>query len=215
MHIDRHALIEDVMWRGGIRDRAGAEAALEQSLEAVAAHLGADDRKSVAERLPASFAAIVIQPARAATAGMRDLYARIAAREKISLGRAVEYVQAAGGALAELLDETARELLVRRLPAEWSALFVPVAPASEADLPPGTQPGHGHTLATGRPGSLHPLAEAAPRGAQADSVAAAANPHADSKLSSSRGPAGGHPLATGRPGAEDPIAEATDERRGR
>src|SRR5258706_8960273 len=42
----------------------------------------------------------------------------------------------------------------------------------------------GHTLATGRPGSSRPLAEANPDRAQSQSVVATTNPHADSKISS-------------------------------
>lgn len=215
MQIDRDALMEEVMWRGGIRDRASAETSMEATLEAIAGHLARADRESVADQLPGSFGAVVTRPGRFPAAGVNELCARVAASAEISQGRAVEYVQAAGAALAGLLAEETRELLVRRLPGEWSALFVPSARAAEADLPPGTEPPHGHTLATGRPGSLHPLAEAGPHGAQAESVAAAANPHADRKLSSGSGPGPDNPLATGRPGSEHPLADATDETRRR
>ena len=98
----------------------------------------------------------------------------------------------------------------RRLPTEWVALLESAPRAPEVDEPHGTRPGHGHTLATGRPGSRHPLSESGPRPAQTDSVATE-NPHGDSKLSSATAP-GVEPLATAGPGPEETLATAKDER---
>lgn len=50
-----------------------------------------------------------------------------------------------------------------------------------------SQKPQGHTLADGKPGSRHPLSEANPSHGQSHSVAESANPHADTKLSSSKG----------------------------
>jgi len=115
-------------------------------------------------------------------------------------------------AFIECLDGEARTLLARRLPPIWAAVFAPVPNAAETEVPAGTVPGHGHSLATGRPGSRRPLAEAAPAPGQSDSVVTADNPHADSKLSSAREPAESGRLATARVGADYPIAQAKDER---
>lgn len=45
----------------------------------------------------------------------------------------------------------------------------------------------GNNLASGRPGSRHPLSEAKPNGGQSNSVVESTNPHGDTKLSSSKG----------------------------
>jgi hypothetical protein len=73
----------------------------------------------------------------------------------------------------------------------------------------------GHTLATGRPGSRHPLSEAAPSAGQSDSVVANGNPHGDRKLSSAPDTAVADTLADGRPGSGAPLADARDERKDR
>jgi uncharacterized protein (DUF2267 family) len=213
MAIDGEALLDEVMWRGGIHDRARAQAAVDAALDAAAQHLGAPERAFIAGQLPARLAAAAQQPTPAAALRPGDLYAQLATTEEISLGLAIEHAKAACSSLAEFLDGEARALLARRLPRDWAALFAPVSFAAEADVPAGTVPGHGHTLATGRPGSRRPLAEAGLRAGQADSIATADNPHGDDKLSSAREVPGTNPLSTARPGAGQQIAEAKDERR--
>jgi hypothetical protein len=55
------------------------------------------------------------------------------------------------------------------------------------------------TLASGRPGSAHPLADARPEPAHEHSIARADDPHADRRLSSAHGETTrGHTLADGR-----------------
>jgi hypothetical protein len=130
--------------------------------------------------------------------------------QRVTRGTAIERVGAVCESLRDELDAERRLLLARRLPAEWAALLDSAPRAREADEPHGTLPGHGHTLATGRPGSRHPLSQSGPRPAQADSIAAE-NPHGDSKLSSATAP-GVEPLATARPGTEETLATARDER---
>jgi uncharacterized protein (DUF2267 family) len=182
--IDHGALVDEVIWRGGIHDRSRADAAIAAALDAVAQQLGAADRAFIAAQLPPPLAAAAQRPSRSAALRPSDLYAQLATSGEISLGSAVEHANAACSAVAEFLDAEARSLLARRLPPVWAALFAPVTFATEADVPAGMRPGHGHTLATGRPGSRRPLAEAAPSAAQFDSVVTADNPHGDSKLSS-------------------------------
>jgi hypothetical protein len=199
------------MWRGAIGDRSRAEAVVAAALDAVGQHLGASGRAFIAEQLPAPFAAAAQRPTPSGAPRPVDLYAELATSEQLTIGLAVEHARAACSALAESFDDEARSLLERRLPPEWAELFAPVAFAAEAGVPTGTVPGHGHTLATGRPGSQHPLAEASPPAAQADSVVTAANPHSESKLSSAREPPGTG-LATARPGSDYALVEAKDER---
>jgi hypothetical protein len=186
MQIDHDALVEEVMWRGGIRDRSVAEATVAAVLDAVAQQLGAPDRSFLAEQLSAPMAAAVQRPTPSAALKPSDLYAQLATSGQISVGLAIEHARAACSALAEFVDGEARSLLARRLSPPWAALFAPAQFAAETDTPAGIVPGHGNTLATGRPGSRSPLAEAAPRSAQSDSVVTAENPHGDTKLSSAK-----------------------------
>jgi uncharacterized protein (DUF2267 family) len=187
MSADRETLLDEVMWRGGIGDRSRAEVAVEASLEALAAELTPADARRLAAWLPPSFAGALERRKPAAPAGPDTLYTQLATREKVSHGIAIEHARAACAAIAQSLDAEDRGFLARRLPAVWAALLAPFESAPESGTPGGTPPGHGRTLATGKPGSRHPLAEARAPGAQAESVVAAENPHGTSKLSSGGG----------------------------
>jgi uncharacterized protein (DUF2267 family) len=209
------ALLEDVMWRGGLRDDARAELALDTVVEALATLLAPADARFVAAGLPEAYATKIATPLPPPLPTPQDLYERIAASEHVTVGLAVEHAHAACEALADSWDAEQRMLVARRLPTEWAALFEPVDRAPAADTPRGRLPGHGHTLATGRPGSQRSLSGAHPPGAQSQSVASADNPHEDGKLSSATEAADGEQLGSKRPGADEPIAEARDERRGR
>jgi len=151
------------MWRGGVRDRSQAEAAIAAVLDAVAYHLTSQDRAFIAERMPSSLAVAARQPTAAAASRPSDLYAQLATAGQVCVGAAIEHAQAACGGLGEIVGEEARALLSRRLPPDWAALFAAAAVERAHDLPPGTVPGYGHTLATGRPGSSRALADAAGR----------------------------------------------------
>jgi uncharacterized protein (DUF2267 family) len=214
MIVDRGSLLEDVMWRSGLRDQSRAETAVETVLETLACVLTPADARFVARDLPERLARKLAAPARRDAPTPDDLYARLAAAERVSRGSAREHAEAACAALADCFGAEPRTLLGRRLPPDWAALFVPPARAPEADVPHGTMPGHGHTLATGRPGSSRSVAGDHPRQAQSDSVVSSDNPHEDSKLSSGHD-AAVDPLASAQPGAEEPISEAKDERRRR
>jgi len=66
-------------------------------------------------------------------------------------------VEATLEALGERLSaRDAAAFAERRLPPEWGTLFVLRQSAQESASPPGPVPGHGHTLATGRPGRSSP-----------------------------------------------------------
>lgn len=205
-------MLDEVMWRGAIPEVSSAEAAVQAALEMLADHLSAEDARAIAGHLPPSLAKALQRRGSSPMASPDALYGRLAESEQITLGLAVERARAACTSIAGALDEEERLRLARRLPPEWAELFVDVTRAPASELPPGTVPGHGHTLATGKPGSRHSLAEASPRGAQAESVVSTENPHADTKLSSVRESPVAGSLATGQPGANQPIAGAKDER---
>jgi hypothetical protein len=93
-----------------------------------------------------------------------------------------------------------------------------LVPQDFPEPPPHAQAVHASplsTLAHGRPGSLHPIAEAAPASGHAHSIARNDDPHGDTKLSSSTGLTQERlreSLATGRPpGPERSVSEANDD----
>jgi hypothetical protein len=104
---------------------------------------------------------------------------------------AVEATQAVLEALAAGLPaEVATHLRKELHPSVVERL---VEPERDAEAPPHV---HAHapwtpvrppTLSTGRPGAAAPVGEARPGQPQRGSVAASANPHADTKLSSAHG----------------------------
>ncbi|HVX93544.1 MAG TPA: DUF2267 domain-containing protein [Polyangia bacterium] len=214
MQVDRDSLIADVMWRGAVGEAPRAEAAVLAVLDALAGLLPPPDAELLAASLPPDLAGALAPAEHEPPSDPGALFDRVAAAEHVSAGLAVEHARAACEALAAAFDPEQRILLARRLPHAWAELFAPPPRAPAAELSLGTPPGHGHTLATGRPGSDRPLAGDRPADAQAHSVAEE-NPHADTKLSSAPGPVVERPLATARNGSEEPLAEARDERQGR
>lgn len=213
MNID--SLLDAAMWRAGLADRASAILAAEATLEALGECLPAVDAHDLAAALPPALSGAVQRTGRHGAMTAEQLFERVSRQEEVRLGLAVEHAEAVCEALAEQLEPELRTRLQLHLPGQLAALFSPRR-FENADPPPH-QPGsgRGHTLASGRPGSAHPLSEAAPPGAQHDSVVATENPHSDSKLSSGHAPAGAETLATGHPGSSAPLAEAADERKDR
>src|SRR5215471_9383358 len=120
MPTDRDAIVEEAMWRGAIPERAGAEAAVEATLEALARCLTPADAASLAEGLPPSLGAVLARRGGPASSELEWLYERLAAIERIGLGLAVEHVRAAGEAIARSLGAERQLMLQRRLPPAWA-----------------------------------------------------------------------------------------------
>ena len=142
-----------------------------------------------------------------------ELYWRIGHELGISPAQARETAQVVCQALHARLSPDTRTLVHRDAHPTVADLFSPsaAAEAPPVDEPEHRIPGTGRTLASGQPGSRHPLAEPSPSG-QRESVARASNPHGERKLSSGQpgGPAGpGSPrdLAEGRPGSNRPVVD--------
>ena len=209
--IDRNRLTEEVMWRSGIREPGDAEAVIAAIVEVLTKLLAPADALWVERELPVNSPTSRTSSEQQAPASPQELYERLAIIEDVNLGVAVEHVRTAASVIMDLLDADLRTLLARRLPVLWAALFASTPRQRRADFESGTLPGHGHTLATGRPGSSHPLADAAPVPVHAASVVSATNSQEDTKLSSAATVVS-NGLATAHGGAEDSIAEARDER---
>jgi uncharacterized protein (DUF2267 family) len=204
-------LIEEVAAHAGVSRTEGARA-IAALLATLAERLSAAESAALADALPDTLAAPLHSGCYEGTFDRDELIARVARREGVGLTFALEHAQSVGRVLAEALPPSLLERLRRALPPDIAALLAP--PPVEAEPPPRTP--YGHTLADGRPGSRHPLSEAARERAHSQSVARADNPHADTKLSTSRGltqERERESLATGRPGSTDPLDEYSPTRR--
>jgi len=196
-----------VMLYGGLREERARPVIL-SVLTALRRQLGSPEAEALADELPAELATALRH---GSYAGGDDLVASVAAIEQVSAAEAVEHVACVGRALAELLPTDLLARLRRTLPVHSAKLLEPSAPATDEVY---AHPGRA-TLAEGRPGSRHPLSEARPSTAQADSLVVSDDPHADTKLSSSRGltqERERESIAVGRPGARRSLADPTRER---
>jgi uncharacterized protein (DUF2267 family) len=163
-------------------DRHAAERAVRATLASIAEALSSDEADALCRELSPDLRPLVARHALALPLDRTALFAAVAARESVEVGFAVEHAECVCGALAERMSPDLRGRLQRHLPLLASLFELRDEPP--LDVPPLI---HGSTLASGRPGSRHPLSEARPERAQSQSVARSDEPHADTKLSSSRG----------------------------
>ena len=201
-------------------DAEAAERAIHATLEVLGERLTADEAHALAARLPSDLEHLLDEAAYEGDFDATELYRRVWEREKreeTSLGMAKEHADIVLRAVGTALDEDLCARLVRALPEPVGALLLaPVrgAPPPHPHAPSKHAPAVA-SLAHGRPGSRHPLSEAAPRSGHAQSVARSDDPHADTKLSSSHGLTQeelGETLATGQPpGPTRPISETSDD----
>ena len=207
-------LIDDVMRRGGLAQRSDAERAVRATLTTLGERLTREEAQAVATALPSSWAGWLLDAGYDGDFDAAELYERVRRREGTSAGFAREHAQVVVRALGDRLADETRRRLEQALPGEVAELL---RPAEVGAPPPHAEARHAprlNTLATGRPGSAHPLSEARPPEGQSHSVVREDNPHGESKLSSARGLTQerlGDSLATGRPpGPARPLSEAAD-----
>jgi uncharacterized protein (DUF2267 family) len=153
MSMDESELIEIVKTRIGAATDADAERAIEAVLTTLGERMPAVDVQVVAAELPPRFARAMQLRSHDPGMSLEEFYARVSRRAGLSHGFAREHVQAVCRALYALLDPRAQPCID-----VWPELVRP----SLADRWPPVVPTHGRTLATGRPGSRHPLSEAKP-----------------------------------------------------
>jgi uncharacterized protein (DUF2267 family) len=213
MERTREAWLDEVARLGALTGREQAERVTEAALRAVGEGLARGDREALARELPEPFDALLGGAARAGELDRDGLVARVAALEPTSKGFAAEHLEAVCEAVAELADREVLLRLRKHVPGDVAELFEVRDRAPEPPSPSHhreVEPGHGDSIATGRPASKHPLSEARPDRAQEHSVAREANPHGDTKLSSAEGLTQerlGEDLATGRPASKKPVSE--------
>lgn len=189
--IDHAGLVEEVRRRTGLDGAQRAEVAISAVLSVLRERLADDEVELLAPALPEAFARRLREGDYLWDFGLEVFYERVSARMAAEIGLAREASQVVGQVLAEVVPEETRERLWAHLPDDWRELLSPRAPSGP---PPERErvtfeehPRPRDTLATGRPGSMHPVSEARPEPAHAHSVARSSSPHAETKLSSSRG----------------------------
>jgi uncharacterized protein (DUF2267 family) len=211
--ISRQALLEQIIRHGGAANVKAAAAALKATLATLGDRLPDHERALLAGALPQRVAKVLHAHRYGGPFDILELYDRVARREGVPLGAAREHVQVVCRVLGEVLPEYVVRALQAAMPSAFAELFI-VPPA------PGPLSHHAHvqppalrTLASGKPGSLHPLSESRPPGAHSHSVAQERNPHQDTKLSSTSGMTqerADESLASAEPDTSRTIADAHD-----
>ncbi|NUO54933.1 MAG: DUF2267 domain-containing protein [Polyangiaceae bacterium] len=170
------------------------ERAIDAVLDAIGRLLTPDEAGSIAQHLPARLATILVLASESTEAvdSERDVVSLVASREGMPASAAYETVKVTCEVFAGYLPEDVVERLQHDLPSELAALLVhphgewcvpePVVPVSA----PVRRRRGATTLASGRPGSSHPVSESRPERAHSNSVVRNPNPHGDTKLSSGR-----------------------------
>jgi uncharacterized protein (DUF2267 family) len=201
--------------RTGIPDGVAAARALRAVLTVLGQRLMDDEASALAAELPPSLARIVEQSEYDGDFDAGEFYARVQRLETTSRGLGREHTNAVLQVLGAVLRGEARGRLLRALPVELGQQLAPVALGDPPVHPRPARSARLSTLASGKPGSRHPLSESAPPGAHAHSVAANDEPHRETKLSSSGGMTQerlGESLATGTPPvAARTLADASDD----
>lgn len=146
-----------------------AEQLTRSVLSGLAGYLTLPQRELVAAELPASFARCITE-SRPFEPGLMGRHGR-------------ELVASVCHVLGEELSNDALRVLRRAVPGALAELLA--EPSPEIAAPP-VDSRQGTTLASGRPGSRHPVSEASPPRGQAGSVGEI-NPHGATKLSTSPG----------------------------
>jgi uncharacterized protein (DUF2267 family) len=197
----------------GLGDERRAHRAIMATLEALGARVPAPEREALARALPLKLARAVSAERFRGTGSAADLYAAVVRSERVHGGFAHEHVQIVLVALGELLPEELVTRLERAVAPSIAELLAGAPRAASEPAPHRTSSSaRHHTLATGKPGSRHPVSESPPPPPQSESVAAQ-NPHADTKLSSAHGETQEREresLSTSHPRTARTIAESRD-----
>jgi hypothetical protein len=196
-----------------------AQGAMRRGVSMAARGLGAKISGEVVRQLAVGLPGILSTALRLGVSepasSLDGLYARVAEASGMRKGPAIELTQTVFSVIAELANPDALERARHVLPSDWAVLLEAPIPTQADDRPPapmGVELGTGHTLATGQPGSHRPLARSRPAPGQRDSISSTDDPHADTRLSTSRGISTerrGQTLADGRPGSIDhPLSDS-------
>jgi uncharacterized protein (DUF2267 family) len=167
-------------------DEATAARLASAVIQLLADQLPAPDRSRFIARLPAGVARPGA-PAGSPSGLVARFYEQVAALAEVPVPRATEIAQVVCAALAARLDADTRAWLEARLPTAFATLLTSRESPSRPPVAPSAVRRYA-TLAEGKPGSMHPLSDARVDRAHRESVARSADPHLDTKLSSTSGP---------------------------
>ncbi|MFT3767757.1 MAG: DUF2267 domain-containing protein [Minicystis sp.] len=207
-------LVAEVQRRAGLEGPEEAERLLAVTARALGERLLPDEAGPVASALPEPAAQRIREARYERDFDIDELYDRVGRREGAGHGFGREHAQAVCQIIGESVPEAVRVRLQKHLGPSFAPLFEPRPHTSPPPRPvhasPSVEPGRGTTLATGRPGSRHPVSEAQADRAHAASIARSADPHGETKLSSSHGLTQERlrdTLAEGKPGPEKPVSD--------
>ena len=202
------SVIEELRKRAGLDSDEAADRLLTRTLPVLRRLLTRTEAEWMTRVLADEHAQLLSGGADWESFGPEDLFRCVAEDQRVSLGVARETVELVCGAMADCMDDASVEHLQRHLP-EYAYLFDPERtrlpaphpffydPSQTGGAKAGEsvssrsiafgRPGGTRPVSTSRPGSAKPVSTARPERAPTHSVARSADPHADTKLSSSRG----------------------------
>ncbi len=188
---DTFSIVARVKEALGMLSDGDTERAIGAVLDAIGRLLSPDEASAIARHLPTRLATVLSRAAdgREHEEGAGDVVSQVASRVGMPASAAYETVKVTCEVLASYLPEEVVDQLQRDLPPDVASLFVHphgewCVPEPVVAVSPPARRRRRTTLATGRPGSSHPVSESRPERAQAHSVVRNPNPHGDRKLSS-------------------------------
>jgi uncharacterized protein (DUF2267 family) len=208
---DRAGTIEeDVALHTGL-DGAQAGRVTEAVIDALGELVTTDEAHAIAAALSPGLAQLLlVGVGRDPHGDVESLVAGVAWRENVPKSIALEHVTAVLSAIAARLPGEAQLRLKADLPRDIASLLTRSTPEGHpARLERTRRHPPRPTLATGKPGSAHPISEAR-AGLPHTHASGNPNPHAETKLSSASGTTqeqAHETLAEGSPGPKRPLSE--------
>ncbi len=214
--MDYDQLLRRVREHTGLSDSSLVESVVRAVTEALGALIDHAHRDSIAARFPDELAPLLRRRAPEPDPSGATFLRLVHKSERLPIGFAAEHGTAVLEAIGSELHPEERRQLASLLPVEmrdWlePRVFRSPPPSSQPTQPHPAHPEGGHHLADARPGSEHPVSEAAPSRAQSESIAANPDPHAGERLASAHGltqEREREDLAEGQPGSERSLAES-------
>ncbi|MCC6527303.1 MAG: DUF2267 domain-containing protein [Polyangiaceae bacterium] len=194
---------------GGFTHDLEAEFAVRVVFTVLRESLPDADAHALAHELPNGLSDVLRSNSYKGPRTLFELRDRVAVLEGVRPGFAVEHLQAVLRAIRDIVPPEALLHLRRNLPLELAteldeSPIMPPPPRSWRSAQSGPRDSHVMPISSGRPWSSHPISESRLVPGQANSVVVSDDPHADTKLSSSRGltqERTGRALASGKPSA--------------
>jgi len=206
------AAVLDRLAEQGLQDEA-ARRSLYATVAVLGERLVDDEARALAEALPGELAESIEGVEYDSDFSTEELFERVRRRMHTTPARAREDAEIVLAALGDFMSQDRRRRIAHGLPEQAAEIWLGTRELGEP--PPHRSPSRAppmSTLASARPGSTHPLSEAAPPAGQLHSVARNPSPHEETKLSGAKGLTQERlddTLGAGRPpGPSRPIADA-------